>query len=109
MTKNLDIEALKNLPMDELRKVMGELSHVVEDKQQAEKQIALNQIKALVIEHDLPYEDVVETIRTAAKRGKAPPIYRNPENARQTWSGKGEAPDWFSSHPDPETLRIPGA
>lgn len=48
-------------------------------------------------EHELEYEEVVAVIRTTTRRGKAPAIYRNPTNPRQTWSGKGEAPEWFKT------------
>lgn len=71
--------------------------------------MSTSQIRNLTIEHDLNYEEVCAVVRTSTKRGKAPALYRNPDKPRQTWSGKGEAPDWFKNHPDPESLRIPGA
>lgn len=89
--------------------MQAKLSKFLERRLQARKQEALDQIKRLAQEHELSYDEVVAAVRTATKRGKAPALYRNPENPRQTWSGKGEAPDWFKKHPDPETLRIPGA
>jgi DNA-binding protein H-NS len=43
--------------------------------------------------------------RTRAKRGpskmagsKVPPKYRNPENADETWSGRGKQPRWLQAH-----------
>ena len=57
-------------------------------------------------EFELSFEDVTRAIRTSAKRGKAPALYRNPDNPRQTWSGKGEAPDWYTKAPNKEALRI---
>ena len=33
----------------------------------------------------------------AGKRGKAVQKYRNPENAAETWSGRGRPPRWVQS------------
>jgi len=89
--------------------MQDKVSRYVEKRLEAKKQEALDQIKKIATEHDLTYEEVVQVIRTTTRRGKAPALYRNPDNPRQTWSGKGDAPKWFTDHPDPEKLRIPGA
>ena len=102
-----DLADLKNASLEELQKMQGELSKFIDRRLNARKQEALDKIRNIAQEFDLTYDEVVAAIRTATKRGKAPAIYRNPENPRQTWSGKGEAPDWFKKHKDPEKLRIP--
>lgn len=107
--KNKDLSEFANASLEELQAMQERLSSFVERRLEAKKKEALNQIKVLVTQYNLTYEEVVQTIRTSTKRGKAPAIYRNPDKPRQTWSGRGEAPDWFKSHPDPESLRIPGA
>lgn len=104
-----DVPDFKDASLDELEEMQRKLSQYIDRRLQARKEQALAQIKALALEHDLTFEEVVAVVRTATKRGKAPAIYRNPENPRQTWSGKGDAPEWFKKHPDPEKLRIPGA
>ena len=100
---------LTNASLEELQEMQGRLSKFIDRRLEARKQEALDQIKRLSKEYDLSYEEVVAAVRTATRRGKAPAIYRNPDNPRQTWSGKGEEPDWFRNHPDPEKLRIPGS
>ncbi len=104
-----DLPDMRNASLDELQEMQNKLSKFIERRLQARKQEALDQIKRLTQEYDLSYDEVVAAIRTTTKRGKAPPIYRNPDNPRQTWSGKGEPPDWYRNHPNPESLRIPGA
>lgn len=101
-----DLEAFKNLPLEELQEVQNKLKNFVEKRMENRKKEALQRIKHLVQEYELTFEDVTKVIRTAAKRGKAPPLYRNPENPRQTWSGKGEAPEWYATAPDKEALKI---
>lgn len=100
---------MRNASLEELQEMQDKLSKFIDRRLQARKQEALDQIKRLTQEYDLSYDEVVAAIRTTTKRGKAPPIYRNPDKPRQTWSGKGEPPEWFKNHPNPESLRIPGA
>lgn len=100
---------MRNASLEELQEMQGKLTTFIERRMSVRKQEALDKIKHLTVEYELSYDEVVAAIRTSTKRGKAPPIYRNPENPRQTWSGKGDPPDWFKNHPKPESLRIPGA
>lgn len=103
MVKQLDPN---NLPLEALLAHQQEVSAAIEKQRQARKQQVLGEIQALVKQYDLPFEEVIRAIRGHAKRGKAPALYRNPDNPRQTWSGKGQAPDWFTKAKDPSTLRI---
>lgn len=103
------IESFKDLPLEELQAMQEKLKGFVNRRLENKKKEALQQIQGIVRLHDLSYEEVVAVIRTTTKRGKAPAIYRNPKNPRQTWSGKGEAPAWYSTAADKEALRIPGA
>lgn len=103
------LEDLENAPLEQIQEMSDRLKAMLDARMKRKRKEALEQIQALVEEHELAFDDVVSAIRTKAKRGKAPPLYRNPENPRQTWSGKGEAPDWFRDHPNPKSLRIPGS
>lgn len=99
----------KDLSLEEMLKKQKELEAFIAKRMEMKKKEVLNQIKELVRQHDLTYDEVVAVIRTQTVRGKAPAIYRNPENPRQTWSGKGDPPAWYVTAKDKEALRIPGA
>lgn len=101
-----DIEEFKDLSLEEMQEIQNKLQGYVENRLKAEKRKAINTIKELVQLHDLTLDEVTKALRTTAKRGKAPALFRNPDKPRQTWSGKGEAPDWYANHPNPEELRI---
>jgi len=103
-----DFPDLENATLEEIQAMQAKLTKYLERRLQAKKQTALDEIRRLTQEHELTYDEVVAAIRTTTRRGKAPALYRNPDKPRQTWSGKGEVPDWFKNHPDPESLRIPG-
>lgn len=108
MAKN-EFPDLKDASLEDIQAQIEKLRGYAKRRMDAKKREALGQIRELVQANDLSYEEVIQVIRTATRRGKAPAIYRNPENPRQTWSGKGDAPDWFKNAADPESLRIPGA
>ena len=97
---------ITGLQLDDLITLQDTVQNAVAKQRETKKQEILAQIQALVKQYGLPFEDVVRAIRGHAKRGKAAAIYRNPGNPRQTWSGKGTAPDWFTKARNPQDLRI---
>lgn len=103
MIKEPDVE---NLPLDKLLALQQTVSSALEKQREQKKKEVLGQIQELVRQYDLPFDDVIRAIRGHAKRGKAPALYRNPDNPRQTWSGKGEPPVWFRNAKNPQDLRI---
>jgi DNA-binding protein H-NS len=108
MTKK-SLPDFSDASVEELQAMQDKLSGYLNRRLQAKKQEALDTIKRLTQEHELTFDEVVAAVRTTTKRGKAPALYRNPDKPRQTWSGKGEAPDWYKNHPNPQSLRIPGS
>lgn len=98
---------VQNMSLDDLMALQKTVSRTIEKAKSAKKQEALDQVRKLVQQYELSYEEVTSVVRAIAKRGKAPALYRNPTNPRQTWSGKGMAPEWFKKVKDPESLRIP--
>jgi DNA-binding protein H-NS len=104
---DLDLNQFKELPLEKLQDMMTRVQGLVDKRLETRKKEALRKIKDIVKDQELSFDEVVNVIRTSAKRGKAPPIFRNPEKPRQTWSGKGEAPDWYKNNTDPDSLRIP--
>lgn len=103
---NTGLDNFQDLPLDELKEMQDKLKKFVEKRLAHKRKEALQQIKDLVSEHELVYEEVLSAIRTVAKRGKAPALYRNPDKPRQTWSGKGEPPEWYLNAPNKAALKI---
>jgi len=97
---------LQNMDLEELLKMEQTVQAQIARKRDAKRKEILQQISDLVRQYNLTYDEVVRSIRNTAKRGKAPAMYRNPTNPRQTWSGKGNPPQWYKQAPDPEALRI---
>lgn len=104
-----NIDSFKDLPLEDLMVMQDKLKAFVQRRLENKKSEALQQIQNIVRQHELSYEEVVAVIRTQTVRGKAAAIYRNPDNPRQTWSGKADPPAWYVTAKDKEALRIPGA
>lgn len=99
-------QPIKNMALEELLEMEKTIQQQIAQQRDARRKDILNQIADLVRQYNLTYDEVVKTIRGSAKRGKAPAMYRNPANPRQTWSGKGNPPQWFKQAPNPNLLRI---
>ncbi|MCV2864841.1 H-NS histone family protein [Defluviimonas sp. WL0075] len=97
---------LQELSLEEAQRLLAAVESMLADRTEEKKQHALEEIKDLVKDHELRFEDVVSAIRVTARRKKAPALFRNPQNPRQTWSGKGKAPDWYVQAADKNGLRI---
>lgn len=98
---------LARLSTEELLKMEADLKAFLEERRKTARKEALDKIREIALEHNLSYDEIVAAIRTTTKRGKAPAIYRNPDRPKQTWSGKGEPPAWYTNAKDKEALRIP--
>ena len=74
----------------------------------------MGQIVALVKKHQITLEELTAALgksktprktaaapraakKTSDKRSVVPPKYRNPDNAAQTWTGRGKAPLWVQA------------
>ena len=101
-------DPFKEMTLEQLAAAQEKLTAYLNRSLENKKKEALQQIQGIVQQHGLSYEEVVSAIRTTTKRGKAVAIYRNPENIRQTWSGKGEAPNWYTNAKNKDALKIPG-
>jgi DNA-binding protein H-NS len=105
---DIDLPDLEHLALEELTQIQGRIEDAIRQRRNEARQRALNEIRRLTREHDLKPSEVRRAAEAGTKPKKAPALYRNPDNPRQTWSGKGKPPDWFMATEDPETLRIPG-
>ena len=104
--KSMLEKRMQSASLEEIEDLAEQLNAMRAQLLADQKTEALERIKQIVLENDLTYEEVHALIRTDAKRGKAVPKYRNPDNPRVTWSGRGRPPEWYTTHPDPESLLI---
>jgi DNA-binding protein H-NS len=87
---------LAKMSLDELKTLKKDVDKAIagfKDKKRAE---ALKEIQAVAKKHGLPLDELVGG-KGRKTKAKTPPKYRNPENASDTWSGRGRQPEWYKS------------
>lgn len=95
--------SVAELQLEELVTLKSDVEVLIKQKQKEHKKELYNQM--LTLAQVAGFESVEEFI--AAQKGrsprsdkgvKLPPKYQNPEDTKQTWSGKGRKPGWVVSH-----------
>lgn len=90
-------EGLKALEDEQLKELAAAAHNVVEARKSEKQKDAMEQIRRLAAENGLQVD--VAKADAGNKAGKTrqplPPMYANPENSEQTWSGRGARPKWF--------------
>jgi DNA-binding protein H-NS len=95
---------LKSMTRKELEKLKANVEKALAKLALKDKKAALAAAEKAAAAHGFSLAEITgET--TAKKKQKtiagpkkvSPPKYRNPENAAQTWTGKGRQPEWFKS------------
>ena len=85
----VNIDRLSYIEMCELRE---ELDVAIEVRHEEERQKIADQLQELAASHGYTVNEVFG-IRNMRKPAKVK--YRNPENPKQTWTGRGRKPVWL--------------
>lgn len=96
---------IKSLSLPELRKLVVRVEKAIVAEEKRLKKAALAEIKSVAQKHGLSLAEIAGAEKAPAKKAKAAkgkkkktnkvaPKYRNPEDADQTWSGRGLRPRW---------------
>lgn len=89
-----EVNAL-SLPELMLLEGMIRVSREAQSKSARKKLVA--SIKEQAKAAGIPFEDIIDSM-TAGTKVKLPPKYRNPNDAAETWAGRGMKPKWVSEH-----------
>lgn len=88
MTK--DIDTMSREELTSLRQDIDKALSSLDDRRRSEARAAAEKAAR---EHGFSLDDIVATRKKSGT--KNPPKYRNPEDPRQTWSGRGRQPAWI--------------
>lgn len=91
MAKASDLESMS---IKELRELKDRIESIIPEKERAERQELKRKMAELAAEAGLSLEDVLGGSGKGS-RGKVAVKYRNPEDATQTWTGRGRQPKWL--------------
>ncbi|MEM9967639.1 MAG: H-NS histone family protein [Pseudomonadota bacterium] len=108
----------KSMTQKELKKLIKDAQKALDTAQARDKRDAMRAAEKAVAEFGFSLSELTEAaprpkaIRGKRKTAKAPskPMYANPSDPSQTWTGKGRRPNWFLSEvekgTDPELMKI---
>ena len=94
---------LAGLEIPELQEAQKHITDLIAQKQEAEKLKIEETFKEMAEKSGLSLDNIIwrEESTKGRKRGPkggkrpAAPLYRNPDDSSQTWSGVGRKPKWF--------------
>lgn len=86
---------LHNLSIQELQALSRDIEGELKRRGDEERKKVLAQMKELAASVDMTLEEVITYSST--KKTKGEPKYQNPENPRQTWTGRGKRPSWIKA------------
>jgi DNA-binding protein H-NS len=89
---NFDINAYS---LDELREIRKQIDEKIRESLVSEVNATLAKLNSLAKESGT---SVSELVKSSKPKTVNPAKYRNPDNANETWSGKGKSPNWFKDH-----------
>lgn len=91
---------LKNLSPKELQALIAGAHAQMQESHATQIRTVREKMDAVLKNAGLTLDEVYPTRRSkgmkVAKKSSVAPKYRNPENAEQTWSGRGKRPLWLA-------------
>lgn len=105
--QNMDYQkiqlAVAELPLEELVMLKSNMEVLIKQKQKEHNKNLYSQMLELAqVAGFESVEDFVSSQKSRSPRSdkgvRLPPKYQNPENSKQTWSGKGRKPSWVVAH-----------
>jgi DNA-binding protein H-NS len=91
---------ISGLSVADIRDVIAHAEAVRTKKRKQERVAFLEEVRRMAHERGLEVSDILPAVSRgkASANPKAPPKYRNPDNAKQMWSGRGRAPAWAAPY-----------
>ncbi len=93
---------LKSMTRKELEKLKVNVEKALAKLAEKDKKAALAAAQKAAAAHGFSLDEITQGVAAPKKRKAksgpktvSAPKYRNPDNADQTWTGKGRQPDWF--------------
>lgn len=85
---------LTNMSLEDLKSLKTKVTRAIDSYEERRKKEALSAIEAKARELGFSIGELYATPKKGAAAPR-PAKFQNPENAEQTWSGRGRQPQWF--------------
>lgn len=101
---------LTKLSEKDLAKLSADIDKELKSREKGKRDTARKAAEAAAKKHGFSLTDLVGAAKGGARKPAAPAKYRNPADAKQTWSGRGRQPAWYkeavSAGTDPKALEV---
>lgn len=93
---------LRDLSVEELEELIIEAKVLIEQKRKSSIESAYAQYVQIASALGLGVDELIQAARGGKNfnrpiaKGKVEPKYRNPDNANETWTGRGRVPKWLA-------------
>jgi len=89
---------LESLSMDELTRLSTDVQKAMATVQKRRRREAREAMEKVARDFGMSFSDIVGGGAGGGRSngGGLPAKYRNPENPKQTWSGRGRRPAWYN-------------
>ena len=81
--------------LEELFRAESDIQQAIKSTQLEQRKQALKQYQEIAQSLGLTPEEILSGEKTKEKRARVKAKYQNPDNKRQTWSGRGPQPKWI--------------
>lgn len=113
----IEKSVLKSMSRKELEKHLGDVKKALQAARARDHRDAKKAAAKAAAEFGFSLGEISDTETAKPKKAKAKatrkpskPVYANPENTTQTWTGKGRQPNWFRAQvangTPPDAMRI---
>lgn len=85
-----------NMTLEQIEQQMAALQAAADARRQAEKAEVITAVRELCATHKLQVRDIFPPKAKAASTVAAK--YRDPQNAENTWTGRGKMPRWLAAY-----------
>lgn len=92
MSTNIDLTSFSRSELEQLQKDVERAIKSYDDRMRT---AALKAAQEAAGEYGFSLETLFELKSNRKGKAKAAPKYINPENAAETWTGRGRRPQWF--------------
>lgn len=80
----------------DIEKQIAELENQKTELLNKSRNETIEKVKSLIAQYSLTAKEL--GIKPTKKAGKSKPVYANPDDTTQTWTGKGRQPNWVASY-----------
>ena len=90
------IKPLSKMNLNELKAHLADVEDAIESFEKRRIESARQAIEAVAEQHGVSIEDIFGGKKNQ-KKSRSRAKYANPENKRETWSGRGRQPAWYKA------------